>query len=89
MWPGAGFGQAAFYSYTAPTPPGLSEEPSVARFWNPQLSEFILPYDAVRGAASPRTTLLDFFQATYAAGATLAGWDRAALERPAGASALT
>ena len=87
FWPGAGLGQAAFYSYTAPAPPGLSDEPGAAKFWNPQLSEFVLPYDAVRTAASPRATLLEFLQATYAAGATLGGWDRAALERPASAAA--
>lgn len=87
FWPGAGFGQAAFYSYTAPAPPGLGDEPGAAKFWNAQLSEFVLPYDEVRTAASPRATLLEFLQATYAAGATLAGWDRGALERPAAASA--
>ncbi len=38
-------------------------------------------YDDVRGAASPRDILLDFFQSTYEAGANLAGWNRRALER--------
>jgi hypothetical protein len=87
FWPGAGLGQAAFYSYTAPAPPGIGEYPGAARYWNTQLSEFVLPYDDVRKAASPSATLLEFFQETYVAGATLAGWDRAALERPAVASA--
>jgi hypothetical protein len=87
FWPGVGFGQAAFYSYTAPAPPGIGEYPGAARYWNTQLSEFVLPYDDVRKAASPSATLLEFFQETYVAGATLAGWDRAALERPAVASA--
>jgi hypothetical protein len=83
FWPGEGLGQAAFYSYTAPAPPGLADEPETARFWNTQLSEFVLPYEEVRNAASPRSALMDFMQSTYAAGARLAGWDRAALERPA------
>ena len=87
FWPGAGFGQAVFYSYTAPAPPGLSNEPGAAKFWNPQLSEFVLPYEEVRTASSPRTALLEFLQATYSAGATLGGWDRATLERPVAASA--
>jgi hypothetical protein len=87
FWPGAGFGKPAFYSYTAPAPDGISTEPGAARFWNAQLSEFVLPYDDVRTAASPRATLLDFLDATYAAGATLAGWDRASLERPIALSA--
>jgi hypothetical protein len=41
----------------------------------------LLPYDAVRESASPRTMLFDFFQSTYDAGADLAHWDRAELER--------
>jgi hypothetical protein len=38
----------------------------------------------VRTSASPSATLLDFCQSTYEAGATLAKWDRNALERPTG-----
>jgi hypothetical protein len=44
------------------------------------MGEFLLPYAAVRAAADPDTTLLSFFESTYAVGADLAGWDRAALE---------
>jgi hypothetical protein len=32
-------------------------------------------------ASSPRETLLEFLQSAYDAGANLAAWDRAALER--------
>ncbi len=39
-------------------------------------------YDDVRRAASPSTTLLDFLQSTYEAGANTGNWDRRALERP-------
>lgn len=73
----------AFYSYTAPEPPGLSEEPirpSVA-FYSSPVKEFILLYDDVRNADSPEEVLLGFLQTTYEAGANLAAWDRAALER--------
>ena len=38
-------------------------------------------YDDVRRSSSPRQSLLDFCQSTYEAGATLAKWDRNALER--------
>src|SRR5438874_1185276 len=48
------------------------------------LGEFILPYDAVRGAAEPDALLLDFLSTTYAAAAEAGGWDRAALECPIG-----
>jgi hypothetical protein len=75
---------AAFYSYTAPEPPGLADArigPAGA-YYHPQMKEFILPYDDLRASASPDDALLEFCQTTYEAGANLAGWDRAALERP-------
>ena len=53
----------------------------VPAFYSTDLREFILPYDAVRLAASPDDTLLEFLQTTYDAAADLARWDRAALER--------
>jgi hypothetical protein len=45
------------------------------------LREWILPYDAVRQSPSPEATLTEFLESTYAAAATLGGWDRSALER--------
>ena len=73
----------AFYSYTYPEPPGLKSSPIMPpeAFYSPALKEWILLYDDVRQAASPEQTLLAFLQSTYEAGANLAGWDRAALER--------
>jgi hypothetical protein len=47
------------------------------------MKEFLLPYDAVRQSTSPENALMEFCQSTYEAGADLAGWDRAALERSA------
>ena len=90
FWPGGGdVTSPAFYSYTAPAPPGLDREPirPAAAFWNAQLGEFLLMYDDVRTAASPRECLLEFLQSTYEAGAKLAQWDRVALERAPGRSA--
>jgi hypothetical protein len=84
FWPGnGGFGQAAFYSYAYPEPPAFSEAPvrPDAAHYDPDLGQFILPYDAVRRASSPDNDLLDFLQTTYGAAADLAHWDRAALER--------
>jgi Family of unknown function (DUF5996) len=85
FWPGGGaIDNPAFYSYTAPAPLGLDREvvrPNAA-FWNSAVSEFILMYDDVRTAESPRAALLEFLESTYAAGAKLAKWDRKALERP-------
>jgi hypothetical protein len=50
-------------------------------FYDKNVGQFILPYDAVRQASDPETLLLDFLQETYAAAADLAKWDRKALER--------
>ncbi len=81
FWPGAGFTAPAFYSYTAPAPADLNKEPIRPGFYSDDMSEFVLMYDDVRGAASPSENLLQFMQSTYEAGAKLANWDRAALER--------
>jgi hypothetical protein len=73
----------AFYSYTAPAPAGLDTAPIQPRqaFYSKSMSEFILLYDDVRESDSPGDTLMQFLESTYEAGATLANWDRAALER--------
>ena len=86
FWPGSdAFPQAAFYSYAYPEPEGFRDCPIVegARFEN-SLGEFILPYDAVRSAASPDDILLDFLSTTYAAAADCGNWDRSALDCPLG-----
>jgi hypothetical protein len=84
-WPGGGeFAGPMFYAYAAPEPPGFRDAPvrPAQAFYHAKLGEFLLSYDDVRNASDPRATLLDFFQSTYEAGATLGKWDRAALERP-------
>jgi hypothetical protein len=68
----------------APEPPGFAQrrvQPAEA-FYDPGLHEFVLMYDVVRRARDPEEMILTFAQSTYEAGATLAGWDRARLERP-------
>jgi hypothetical protein len=45
------------------------------------MGEFILPYEAVRTSANPAEALREFIDSTYNQAATLANWDRAALER--------
>jgi hypothetical protein len=85
FWPGsAAMPEPIFFSYAYPTPEGLAQaavRPAAAG-WNEGLGEFVLRYEDVRTAASPEATLLEFLQSTYEAAARLAGWDRAALERP-------
>ena len=85
FWPGnGGYGRAAFYSYAYPQPPGFESVQlrTPGAIYDPELKEFLLPYDAVRRAANPDEVLMGFLQETYAAAADAAGWDRAALERP-------
>jgi hypothetical protein len=85
FWPGGGdVAGPAFYSYAAPEPPGFAEQrvrPQAA-FYHPQMKEFLLMYDDVRAAASPKAALMEFLQSTYDAAADLGKWDRKALERP-------
>lgn len=84
FWPGQGpLGKPSFYSYTAPAPEGLSEAQvrPASTFYNKEMSLFLLLYDDVRAATDPEETLMQFLQSTYEAGANLAHWDRAALER--------
>ena len=83
FWPGNKDMQAAFYSYTSPEPEGLSQAMvrPAATFYSTEMKEFFLLYDDVRESESPEKALMDFCQSTYEAGANLARWDRAALER--------
>ncbi len=81
FWPGAGFTGPAFYSYTAPAPVGLEKTKINPGSYSNDLKEFLLLYDDVRLSSSPREDLLGFLQSSYEAGAKLAGWDRANLER--------
>jgi hypothetical protein len=82
-WPGAA-SEGAFYSYAYPSPDGFASWPMdgvAGASFDETLGEFLLPYEAVRSAADPDALVVDFFQRTYEAAATLGGWDRGALER--------
>lgn len=85
LWPGgAAVGEPAFYAYHYPEPAGYgtySVGPAGTRY-DPALHEFILPLSSACASPDPDGAVLEFFQSTYEAGAVLANWDRAALERP-------
>ncbi len=70
--------EPAFYSYTAPEPDGLTEQPLQPgeAFWSESSGGHLalLRYEDLRAAASPHETLLRFLQSAYDAGATAAGW---------------
>jgi hypothetical protein len=86
FWPGSGpLLEPTFYCYAVPEPAGFKEakvEPDAA-YYHRELGEFVLPYEAVRTAARPDDAIRAFVHSTYDRAATLAGWDRAALDRKA------
>jgi hypothetical protein len=82
---GAPLLEPAFYAYAVPEPAGLKDAavlPSAA-YYHKEMGEFILPYEAVRTSPDPEAAIRAFIDTTYDRAATLAGWDRAALERRA------
>jgi len=84
FWPGSGaVAEPAFYAYAAPEPVGLKTavvQPRAAGY-NTDFNEFILPYEAIRTAASPEADLEAFLRSTYDRAADLGNWPRAELER--------
>lgn len=85
FWPGGGAVlEPMFYAYAAPEPNGLKDAPvhPGAAFYQREMGEFLLPYEAVRTSADPDAAIRTFVDSTYERAATLGGWDRAALERP-------
>lgn len=84
FWPGGGpVDGPVFYAYAYPEPPGFKDYPirPSAAYYSSDFREFMLPYEAVRTAASPDQALLDFLRCTYDAAAYLGKWDRQNLER--------
>ena len=83
FWPGDTNVRApAFYSYTAPEPAGLADQPlqPEGAFWADagESSIAMLMYDDLRKMDPPKVALLDFLESAYHAGARTAGWDEEA-----------
>ncbi|MFB4288487.1 DUF5996 family protein [Nonomuraea sp. ATR24] len=78
----------AFYSYTAPEPDGLEREPlrPERAEWLPARGSHlaVLRYDDVRAADDPVSTVLDFFESAYQAGAKLTRLPEDELASPGG-----
>ncbi len=68
--------EPSFYSYTAPEPPGLTDQPltPASARWLPEGGTASLSYEEVRRSNAPEETLLRFLQSAYEAGARTAGW---------------
>src|SRR4029079_10791113 len=84
FWPGSGaMPEPAFYAYAAPEPDGFKTARIAppAAFYHADLGEFLIKYEDVRRAASPRSALLEFLRSAYEAAATHGAWNRAELER--------
>lgn len=84
FWPGGGLvDEPAFYAYAYPEPIGynVSNVMPEDAYYHDGLKEFILPYDAVRNAASPDDALMQFLETSYVVAAELGNWDRDSLDR--------
>ncbi|MFH8569409.1 DUF5996 family protein [Streptomyces sp. NPDC017993] len=82
------FSAPAFYSYTAPEPAGLAEQPlsPASAQWVARNDSHlaVLPYDSARAESDPRAAVLAFYESAYQAGAVCAGWDIAGFACPGG-----
>jgi len=78
---GATAAEPFFYAYIYPEPEGYRRASVAHGQFDETYGEFVLPYGAVRAAADPERLVLEFIRSAYEAGADLAGWERAALDR--------
>jgi hypothetical protein len=80
--------EPAFYSYTAPEPAELANQPlrPGAAQWLPSRGSHlaVLRYADAQTTDRPWAAVLDFYESAYQAGARLAGWDIARYDCPAG-----
>jgi Family of unknown function (DUF5996) len=81
-WPGSRSVGAAFYTYMYPEPAGFAHGSlqDAQGSYDAELGEFVLPYAEVARPGDPDGVVLAFLKASYELGASLAGWDRAALD---------
>lgn len=82
------FPEPAFYSYTAPEPEGLTEQPlrPQGAYWRPSGRGHlaVLGYEEVRTLADPGAAVIDFYDSAYRAGAGLLDWDWHRHDSPGG-----
>ena len=78
---GATEAEPFFYSYIYPEPDGYRTSRVRHGRFDETYGEFVLRYVYVRASDEPERMLMEFFESAYEAGANLAKWDRAALER--------
>jgi Family of unknown function (DUF5996) len=86
----ASYPRPAFYSYTAPEPDGLADEPlrpAAARWIDRGGSHLaVLDYDDARSGSDLRSAVLDFYESAFRAGDLRTGWNLAPLDCVNGAT---
>jgi hypothetical protein len=79
-WPGdARYGRAAFYAYAHPAPAEFADatlSPDAAR-WEPELGEYVLDWDDLRGATDPQALVVEFARSAFRHACSVCGWDPA------------
>jgi hypothetical protein len=87
-WPGdARSGDAAFYAYAHPAPPGFESATLApdAAGWDGELGEYILRWEDVRSQPDPAATALEFARSALEHGCTVCGWEPSLLASAQGA----
>lgn len=78
-WPGdQRHPAAAFYAYAHPQPAGFGRQPlggTPAGVWDSELGEYILDWDEVRAAPSPRQAALEFTRSVFRHTCQACQWD--------------
>ena len=77
-WPGSStYDSAAFFAFAHPAPEGFAAgelTPDAAR-WEPELGEFVLDWDDVRGSSDPRGMAVEFAHSAFQHACAVCGWD--------------
>src|SRR5262249_55576326 len=77
-WPGdARYGEAAFYAYAHPAPPGFSGADLSPGRWDADLGEYVLDWEDVRTSSDPRAVALSFARVAFRQACEVCGWDPA------------
>ena len=86
-WPGdASNGNAAFYAYAHPAPPGFADAalaPPAAR-WDADIGEYLLDWDDVRSSPDPQAAAVEFAHSAFERACVASGWDPALLASASG-----
>ncbi len=83
FWPGNEmYPKPAFYAYAYPVPEKLKDQKisTLGAYYNQDMGEFILDYEAALNSDDPASLIRDFFESSYKIIADALEWDRKNLE---------